>query len=360
VKEFAVDRLHVGLLGAGWMGVVHARSWRQHAARGAVVAVADASADRARHLIDRHADGRARAYADWADLLADPAVDAVDICLPHHLHADAIIAAARAGKAILCEKPLCLSLAESARVGDALRSAGVTYMAAHNQLFQPSLIEARRLLADGALGRPYLYRSIEAGQNRLFRAGRPPVEVGAGESAFAWRIDPARSGGGELLDTGWHAVYRLLALSGERPTEVTALTGRYFVDELPAGVEDTALVLVRFASGALGEITTSWACGPVGGWQFEVNGERGGLAGSATRLLHQLHGWPQAAERPNERADTYALEVGAFLDLMRDGAPNPAPYEQAARALQLILAAYRAAETGRTVPLPEDPTRLDG
>ena len=81
--------------------------------------------------------------------------------------------------------------------------------------------------------------------------------------------------------------------------------------------------------------------------------------GSATRLLHQLHGWPQAAERPNERVDTYALEVAAFLDLIRDGAPNPAPYEQAARTLQLILAAYRAAEARRTVPLPEDPTRLD-
>ncbi len=349
--------LHVGLIGAGWMGVVHARAWQSNAPRGEIVAVADVSADRAQHIIDHYTDGRARYEPDWDGLLADPAVEAVDICLPHHLHAEAILRAAAAGKAILCEKPLCTSLEDSARLGAALRGAGVPFMAAHNQLFQPSLIEARRLLADGVLGRPYVIRAIEAGQNRFFHTGRVPVDVGAGESAFAWRVDPRRSGGGEVIDTGWHAAYRLLALADDRPVEVASMTHRYFVEGLPA--EDTGLLLIRFASGMMGEILTSWAFGPAGGWQFEVGAERGSLAGSSTRLLHQLPGWSQPAERANAPVHTYTAEVTHFLDVVQRGESNPATYDHAARVLQLILGAYRAAAERRTITLPEDPTRLD-
>ena len=351
-----MSTLRVGLLGAGWMGVVHAQAWRALAPHAELVAVADVSLDRAHHIIQRHTDGRARAVTTWQDLLADPDIQAVDICLPHHLHIDAILQAAEAGKAILCEKPLCLSLADSARLRDALARTGAPFMAAHNQLFQPSLIEAQRLLATGILGRPAVIRSIEAGQNRFFQTGQPPIAMGAGESSFAWRADPARSGGGELLDTGWHAVYRLLALANDRPVEVTAMTGRYFVEQVAA--EDTGLVLVRFASGVIGEIVTSWAFSLPGGWHFEVGAERGSLAGSSTRLAHQLHSWPQPAERVNEKVDTYREEIRRFVEVVSGGASNPAPYDQAARVLQVILAAYQAAAERRVIPLPEDPSQL--
>jgi predicted dehydrogenase len=292
-----------------------------------------------------------------AELLADPAVDAVDICLPHHLHAGTIEQAARAGTAILCEKPLCMTLDEAAAIGGVLRETGVVFMCAHNQLFQPSLIEARQVLAAGTLGEVYIIRSIEVGQNRMFGTGQLPVEIAPGESSHAWRADLRRMGGGEVLDTGYHGAYRLLALANDRPVEVMAMTHRFFVREISA--EDTGLLLIRFASGRLGEIVTSWACGFASDWQFEVAGEHGSMAGSATRFIQRSYDEPQPSERAYEPVHTYTAEVTHFLDVVQHGQPNQASFEQAARVLQLIHGAYRSAETRQAVALPEDFTALD-
>ncbi|HET7092126.1 MAG TPA: Gfo/Idh/MocA family oxidoreductase, partial [Thermomicrobiales bacterium] len=288
-----MERLKVGVVGAGWMGHEHARAWGVNATRGEIAAVADVSPIRARHLADQIGHEVA-IFADLETMLARADLDAVDICLPHHLHTEAIVAAARAGKAILCEKPLCITLDDAAVIRAALDETGVVFMAAHNQLFQPSLVEARRLLATGALGRPFVIRSIEATRNRGFDTTRIPVELGGGESPWAWRADRRRMGGGEVLDTGWHATYRLLALADDRPVEVAAMMDRFAIEQLTA--EDTGAVMVRFASGAIGQILTSWAFNPPGGWQFEVGAQHGSLAGGKTRLVHQLHGWLESSE----------------------------------------------------------------
>jgi predicted dehydrogenase len=354
----SVDTLKVGIVGSGWMGHVHARAWQKNAPRGQVVAVADVSPQRATHLAAECGDREVAIYADIETMLAEADLDAVDICLPHHLHTDAILAAARAGKAILCEKPLCMTLDDAVKIRSALDESGSVFMAAHNQLFQPSLIEARRLLAAGVLGRPYVVRSIEAVQNRGFNTGSVPIELGGGESPWAWRADPRRMGGGEVIDTGWHATYRLLALADDRPVEVTAMMDRFAVKQLSA--EDTGLLLVRFASGAIGEIITSWAFSPVGGWHFEVGAEHGSLAGGKSRLVHQLHGWPELVEFtkfPDDLPQTFASEITHFLDVVQEGAAPQAPFDHAARVLQLTLAAYTAAAEHCVVSLPEDPTQ---
>lgn len=345
--------LKVGLLGAGGIAKQHGQAWRANAPRGEIVAVADISAPRAQDFVDRYTEGGARVYDGIDALVADADVDAVDICLPHHLHADAIIKAAGAGKAILCEKPLCTSLEDAAEISAALKESGATFMSAHNQLFQPSLLEARRLLASGALGRRYLVRSIEAFQHRGLAAGQQPTELAEGESPWAWRADPSRMGGGEVLDTGWHASYRLLALADDRSVEVSALMDRFFVQDMPA--EDTGVLLVRFASGTIGEIITTWAFGTVENWHFEVAAEQGSLAGSGSRLVHQLHGWPQPVERTNQATHTFTAQVTHFLDVIQHGVPSQATFEHAARVLQLTKAAYRAAAEHRAMALPEDP-----
>ena len=352
-----METLRVGIIGAGWMGHVHARAWAENAPRGEIVAVADVSPERARHLATE-IRSEVAIFADLGAMFAGAEIDAVDICLPHHLHTEAILAAARAGKAILCEKPLCITLADAAAIRDALAKSGTVFMAAHNQLFQPSLIEARRLLASGALGQPFVFRSVEAVQNRGFAAGRHPAEIGGGESPWAWRADVARMGGGEVIDTGWHATYRLLALADDRPVEVSAMMDRFAVKQLVA--EDTGVILVRFASGAIGEILTSWAFAPVGNWHFEVGAEHGSLAGGKTRLVHQLHGWPEPvayAPFTHELAQTFAAEVTHFLDVVQRGEPSLAPFDRAARVLQVTLGAYAAAEGHCVVALPEDPTQ---
>ena len=182
-----------------------------------------------------------------------------------------------------------------------------------------------------------------------------PAHMKDGENPWAWRADLTRMGGGEVLDTGWHATYRLLALAGDdRPVEVTAMLDNFFVKELPA--EDTGSLQVRFASGAIGQILTSWAFSTVGEWHFEVAAENGALAGGGSRLVHQLHGWPSQAERTVDTAHTFTGEVTHFLDVLQNGAPNQASFRHGARVLQLTKAAYRAAEERRTMTLPEDPT----
>lgn len=354
-----METLKVGIVGSGWMGHVHARAWQSNAPRGEVVAVADVSPRRAECLAAQIGERDVATYADLATMLAEADIDAVDICLPHHLHTDAILTAARAGKAILCEKPVCTTLADAVLLRAALDESGSVFMAAHNQLFQPSLIEARRLLAAGALGRPFVIRSIEAVQNRGFSTGYVPRELGGGESPWAWRADPQRMGGGEVIDTGWHATYRLLALAGDRPVEVTAMMDRFAVKQLTT--EDTGVLLVRFASGAIGEIFTSWAFSPVGAWHFEVAAEHGSLAGGKTRLVHQLHGWPEPVAFtafPDDLPHTFASEVTHFLDVVQNGVASQASFDHAARVLQLTLAAYTAAAEHRVVALPEDPTQL--
>ncbi len=345
--------LKVGIVGAGGIAGQHGVAWRANAPRGEIVAVADISAPRAQWLAERYGADGARTYDGIDALLEDPEVEAVDICLPHHLHTSAIVAAARAGKAILCEKPLCTSLEDAAVIGDVLRKTDAVFVMAHNQLFQPSLVEARRLLTIGALGRPYLFRSIELFQNRGAVSGESSSFLPPGESPWAWRADPTRMGGGEVLDTGWHASYRLLALADSRPVEVTALTDRFL---LPGeGSEDTGIVLVRFAGGAVGEILTSWAFASVGGWQYEVMGEQGSLAGSGQATFHQVHRWPQPAEYRHDPVHTFTAEVAHFLDVVQRGVPSLAPFETAARVLQLTMAAYRSAADKRAVALPADP-----
>lgn len=345
--------LQVGLVGAGWIAFEHGKAWQSNAARARVVAVADVSPERAEYFANTYTGGNAEIHPGIESLLADPNVQAVDICLPHHLHAPAILAAARAGKAILCEKPLCTSLAEAAEIGRVLEETGVPFMLAHNQLFQPSLIEARRLLAMGAIGRPFVFRSIEASQNRNAVTGWTPASLAGGESAWDWRLDPNRMGGGEVVDTGWHGIYRLLSLVNDRPIEVSAVMERYLVQRFPA--EDSGLVVIKFASGQIGELLTSWAFNPVNNWSFEILGETGSLAGNSTSILHQLAGWSEPVVMKNEPVHTFAAEVSYFLDVVQDGAAPVSSFAHAARVLQVIQAAYRAAAEKRTMTLPEDP-----
>jgi len=155
-----------------------------------------------------------------------------------------------------------------------------------------------------------------------------------------------------VLDTGWHGTYRLLSLSSARPIEVTAMTERFLIPGLPA--EDTGSLMVRFADGTIGSMVTTWAFGTVGNWQFEVMAEHGSLAGSSTTLVHQLHGWPEAAERTYEPVHSITAEISHFLDVVLDGAETIATFEQGARVLQVTKAAYLSAATHRGVTLPEN------
>src|SRR5450755_3950356 len=149
--------VRIGLIGCGSIAEVHVNGYLKVTEKAQVTAVCDVSEPLAQQRAAQ-AGGHARIFSDYAALIAEGDVDAVDICLPHHLHKDAILAAAAAGKHILCEKPLCLNREEAQEISRAIKNSGVTMMCAHNQLYYTAVRRAKELIDDDLLGRVYEIR----------------------------------------------------------------------------------------------------------------------------------------------------------------------------------------------------------
>ena len=329
--------LRIGMIGCGGIANVHITGFLQLTDRARITAVCDADSGRAAGAAERV--GGARVHANFQELVRDDQVDAVDICLPHHLHAPAIIAAAQAGKHVLCEKPLCISPSEAAAVRDAVQAAGIILMCAHNQLFEPAVERARELLAANALGAVQFARASDC-----FRADRTAEQWG-------WRREAATMGGGELIDTGYHPTYTLLyllGLAGQRPVEVTALLGRHRQTVLEG--EDTAHVLVRFSGGAIGQILTSWAFElPHGSYSFHLVGEHGQLYGRKNALHFQPNGG-EVESTIGPEVNSYHTQLPHFLESIERGSRPIQNEEDGIQVLNLILAAYESDQAKRTVP----------
>jgi predicted dehydrogenase len=323
------------MIGCGDIARTHVNGWLTLGNKAVITAVSDVVEASAQALARRV--GEATVYTDYLKLVADPEVQAVDICLPHHLHKDAIVAAARAGKHVICEKPLCLTLAEAEEIGAAVKAAGVFMMCAHNQLFDPAVRRAREMLAKGELGEIHFARTCDC-----FSHTKPLSEWG-------WRATSKTMGGGCLIDTGYHPTYLLLNLVGSQPTEVTALGGRYKILTLDG--EDSALMTVKFANGAMGEVLTSWAWDwPDGSWQFQIIGERGQLFGRGRRLFYKPLGWqPASLELPE--ANNFAAELEHFADSIANGTRPLNTNEEGTAVLKLILGAYDSMRDKRIVSL---------
>jgi predicted dehydrogenase len=331
-------RIGVGILGAGVIAGHHIRGYLQPPQHGQVTAIADVDTERARQLAD--AVGGAEVFADYRELIASPAVEVVDICLPHHLHMDAIVAAAAAGKDVLCEKPLCVTLEEAAAVTNAVAKAGITLMCAHNQLFLPSVAPARQMIREGRLGRVFAARSTDV------------FLLAVDADRMGWRARRATSGGGELIDTGYHPTYLLLNLIEQKPVRVTAVLSRHRLAFMEG--EDSAHVLVEFDGGTVGEIWTSWAYNPPGTTErFSVVGEDASLWSDGSALFYKPHGGEQVVVREADatKADTYALEVVDFFDCLREGRRPLNTEVEGVEVLKVILGAYKSAERGQIVEL---------
>jgi predicted dehydrogenase len=330
-----LDRVRIGLIGAGGIAGAHVAGFLRNPDTVTFAAVADPVAENAER---RAAGTEAAIYASYTDMLADAQLDAVDICLPHHLHRDAIVAAAEAGKHVLCEKPLCLTQAEAADIRAAVRANGVTVMCAHNQLFLPAVAAARATIDSGVLGQVYEVRTTDSFYNDF-----KPENMG-------WRAHAATSGGGELIDTGYHPTYLLLHLAGGAPVEVSAMLSRHRLAFMEG--EDSAQVLVRFDNGVLGSLTTSWAYQPAPGTErFSVVGEKGSLTSDGTSLTVKIRGERRTETFDFEAVHEFAAEVGHFAECIRTGARPIHTEEEGIQVLGIILAAYRSAEERAVAPV---------
>lgn len=319
-------KVRLAIVGAGGIAGMHVRGILAQREKVECVALCDISEANLKARRDQLGGVRAQ-YKDWRRMLSrfGDNIDAVDICLPHHLHAPAILDAVAAKKHILCEKPMCTNLRDADRISAAVKKAGVTYMSAHNQLFLPVVQEAKRLIDAGAIGAVRWLRSQDC-----FRADPNAFEG-------QWRSKVRTQGGGELVDTGYHPAYRLLYLAGAPVVGVRGSMARF---ALRIEGEDTAGVQVRFANGVLGEILTSWAFAlPYGTHQIHVIGDKGQLFGSNNDLYLLPIGFAEPAKMSLRSVDTFAAEIGHFADCLLTGKRPIHSVKEGRAVLELILKA---------------------
>ncbi|MDR6972224.1 Gfo/Idh/MocA family oxidoreductase [Leifsonia shinshuensis] len=329
------NTVRIGLIGAGGIAGAHVAGYLRNPETVTFAAVADPVREAAER---RAGDSGAAIYADYTTMLAEAEIDAVDICLPHHLHKDAIVAAARAGKHVLCEKPLCLTPEEAAEVDAAVAESGVTLMCAHNQLFLPAVAQAKKLIEEGALGRLYEVRTTDSFFNDF-----DPSNMG-------WRAHASTSGGGELIDTGYHPTYLLLHLAGGSPVEVTAMLATHRLTFMEG--EDSAQVLVRFDNGVLGSLVTSWAYEPADGTEkFSAVGERGSLTSDGTSLAFRARGDSEPTVYELEPVHEFGEEIAHFARSILDGTRPLHTQKEGIEVLGIILAAYESAQNRTIAPV---------
>ncbi|MEU4243355.1 Gfo/Idh/MocA family oxidoreductase [Actinoplanes sp. NPDC026619] len=326
-----MERSRIALVGSGRMGQFHGETIRLRLPDARLHAVADPVPGAAERL------GAERAYTDAAGVWADPDVDAVVIAAPARFHADLVVAAARAGKHVFCEKPMALTLADADRAIDACRAAGVILQVGFNRRFAPDWAAARALLDAGRLGTPRLLRSVT----------RDPGG-----------FDPARVAPGTIfLETLIHDFDTLRFLNpGAEPVEVFAVADALVE---PAwrdrGLLDTAVVTVRFDNGAIG---TAEACFEAS-YGYDVRGEVLGSGGMATVGDGRRTGmaFSDAGGRNIETArgdqelfaGAYTAELAAFVEAVRTGGPAPVTGEDARAALRIALSAAESVRTGEAV-----------
>ncbi len=304
----------------------------RRAARCEVVAIGSRDVERARAVADRH--GIAHVHGSYTALLADPDVDAVYIPLPNHLHAEWTIAAARAGKHVLCEKPLAMTAVDAERMLEVCRVEGVALMEAFMYRLHPTWVAVRGLVASGRIGR-----------------------LAAVSSWFSYyNDDPANIrnirayGGGALFDIGCYSVNLSRMLFGSEPERVEASIMRDPV----SGVDVLASGLLQFADG-VATFTCTTRAEP--DQQVHVYGTEGRISlgipfnippDRPTQVYVTAGGDPPVAPATEtltfEPADPYAVEAERFAAAILDGGPLPTPPGDAVANLRVIERLFSAAE----------------
>ena len=286
----AKQDLNVAVIGIGFMGRTHSNAFRQVTQffdvprRPVLRAVCARSGDAARAFADRW--GYAGAETDWRRLLDRKDIDLIDIASPNDTHAEIAVAAAEAGKMVMCEKPLGRNAAESARMVAAVEAAGVANMVWYNYRRVPAVTLAKQLVDEGRLGRIFHYRAKFL-QDWTISADLP--QGGAG----LWRLDVAVAGSGVTGDLLAHCIDTAMWLNGGI-SEVTAMTETFVRQRMhqltgkvaPVGIDDASAFLARFANGSLATFeATRYARGHKALYTLEINGEHGSLCWD----LHDLH-----------------------------------------------------------------------
>jgi len=324
-----------GLVGLGGIASTQIAPAIAASANSTLVSVVSRDLGRAKEFARTH--GSAGALDDYATMLADPAVEAVYIATPNVLHAGQVIAAARAGKHVLCDKPLAMTVADARACVAECRSAGVRLGITFQTRNHEGLAEAAELVRSGAIGKVVVAE----------------VEMSAGRNLpRGWRTEPALAGLGTLNNIGVHAFDVLRYLVGSEVSEVVAM-----VDAEPGyEIDTTALVLLRFANGTLAYVNANQSV-PYARDDIVLHGSDGRvLARNLSRPGRDgtlsLISRDGTREFPATSHDAYRLTVAAFADAVHAGRDPSPSGEDGLRSVELTAAIAEAIRERRVVSLP--------
>jgi predicted dehydrogenase len=371
----------VAMLGYAFMGKAHTNGFKKipyliypPPAIPRLVAIAGRNEEAVAEAARRY--GYQRYYTDWRQVIEDDEIQLVDNGGPNDMHAEPSIAAARAGKHIICEKPLARTAEEAKGMLDAVQAAGVKHMVAYNYRFVPAIRQAYELVRSGALGQIYHFRASYQQEWIMPHYDTPTI----------WRLDKDQAGSGALGDLGAHIIDLGRFLIGE-VTTVGAMT-RTFIPERPLSdgsgtmeveVDDAFVATVGFENGAVGTLeATRFAAGRKNHMVLEINGERGSICFNLERLnelevfwvgdepketqgfrnvlvtegYHPFweHWWPHGHIIGWEH--TFVHELAHLLDCIvndRDVAPYGATFEDGYRAAAICDAILESAANRRQV-----------
>ena len=346
--------LKIGLIGAG--GIVRGAHLKPGwlAVPGAeVVAVCDIHEPTARKLAEDF--NIPKVVTDFRDLVAMKEIDAVDICTPNKFHTPAVLAALEAGKHVLCEKPLAVSVEEILHVRTAQKKSGKLLMTAQHHRFSEASVAIKAWVDSGALGEVYHTRVNATRRNWL------PISSGF--------IDPNLSGGGPCMDIGVHALDTALWLMDfPTPTRVSGRAHTNFAkgfdipggwgewDRTLFGVEDFASGYVHFSNGSTMVLEASWLQhqdkeqlnATLQGKKASIRWPEGTFHSVVNRALVDGQILPASGRKP-----AHTEEIIAFAEAIRSGQPSPVPVDQTLIVIAILESIMKSSQINQEVVLPD-------
>ncbi len=346
-----MGKIKVGIIGAGNIAQnAHIPAYLKQA-DAKLHAVYDLKESRSREVAQRF--GIEHAAKSLEELVSLPELDAVSICSWNNAHCEGVIAAAEAGKHILCEKPMALTVAEAEAMGKAVEKNGVVFMMGFVNRFRRESEIIRRFSKQGKFGEIYY------GKTGIIRRRGTPL---------GWFTDLAKSGGGPVIDLGVHAIDLTWYFMGKpKPLSVSAVTyskiGDYKTkgvsrwealdtDDLVFETEDSAAALIRFAGGAAMSVEVSWAVnGPERGIYSTVYGTKAGASLDPFTIYGEDGGYLTDTQPVVESKDMFENQIRHFLDCIKTGKEPLAPLADGITIQKILNGIYKSAELQKEIEL---------
>ena len=344
---------NIGIIGCGKIAQVrHIPEYAGHP-QARLSGFYDLNQERARELAEKWGG---KAYSSWEEMLADPGIDAVSVCVANNAHAQLSIAALRAGKHVLCEKPMATTLADCEAMVAAARESGKFLMIGQNQRLTKAHQKARELVESGTLGKILTFRTT-------FGHGGPETwSVDPGKNT--WFFDKSKAAMGAMADLGIHKTDLIQYLLGQTVVETTAKVttlDKRGADGQLIGVDDNAICIYRMSGGAMGTMTASWTFYGAEDNSTVLYGTKSILriyddpayslkliTAGGEKVLYELE-----AIQTNDN-QTKSGVIDCFMDCLVNNTPPAISGQSVLTAMRAVFASLESSETGKSVTVKQD------